>query len=142
MAKYYPTFSCWHQDEVVLFGPEKERDRKLQWFRESGLCPQCYKAKQVAEVERGSEGLPPLSETDKQIQWAEKIRVDVIGYVKNKISKASNTEAQKEGFTKIFLELCDSKTEAKWWIDNRDGHSTMKMLWPEVIRIAKERQLG
>lgn len=142
MAKYYPTFSCGHEHEVVLFGPQKDRDRKLQWYRDSGLCPQCFKDKQAVEVESGSEGLPILAGTDKQIQWAAKIRADVIDYVQNKIREAKNTDEQKEGVTKIFLELCQSKTEAKWWIDNRDAHSTMKMLWTDVIKIAKERQLA
>ena len=141
MAKYCPTFSCGHEAEVVLFGREKDRDRKLRWYRENGLCPECYRVKQTAEVALKSEGLPPLTGTDKQVHWAAKIRVDVISYVRNKVSSANNTEEQKDGVTQIFLELCQSRTEAKWWIDNRDEYNTMKLLWTEVIRIAKERQL-
>ncbi|GEO26855.1 hypothetical protein AAC03nite_26400 [Alicyclobacillus acidoterrestris] len=142
MAKYYPTFSCGHQNEVVLFGPEKERDRKLQWYRESGLCPHCYKAKQATEVAFASEGLPTLTGTDKQVQWAKKIRVDAINYVRNKVSRANNTQEQKDEVIKVFLELCHSKTDSKWWIDNRDEDGAMRILWPEVIRNVKERQLG
>lgn len=141
MAKYCPTFSCGHKAEIVLFGPEKQRDRKIRWYRENGLCPECYRGKQAAEVALKSEGLPPLTGTDKQVQWAAKIRVDVISYVRNKVSSANNTEKQKDGVMRIFLELCQSKTEAKWWIDNRAADYAMKILWPDVIRIAKERQL-
>lgn len=45
MAKYEAKFSCGHTAEVTLFGPYAERDRKLAWYAESGLCPECYKAK-------------------------------------------------------------------------------------------------
>ena len=44
MAKYNVKFSCGHVGEVKLFGPYAERDRKLAWYAESGLCPECYKA--------------------------------------------------------------------------------------------------
>jgi len=45
MAKYEAKFSCGHTAEVTLFGPHAERERKLAWYAESGLCPECYKAK-------------------------------------------------------------------------------------------------
>ncbi len=45
MAKYEATFSCGHTAKVTLFGPYAERERKLAWYAESGLCPECYKAK-------------------------------------------------------------------------------------------------
>ena len=44
MATYNVKFSCGHVGEVKLFGPYAERDRKLAWYAESGLCPDCYRA--------------------------------------------------------------------------------------------------
>jgi len=40
MAKYRVTYSCGHEREVQLFGPLKERDRKLTWLA-SQVCPDC-----------------------------------------------------------------------------------------------------
>lgn len=45
MAKYSITMSCGHDEMVELFGPMKERERKIEWFNESGLCKKCYKEK-------------------------------------------------------------------------------------------------
>ena len=40
--KYEVKFSCGHTATVELFGPTKERERKLAWYEESGECPECY----------------------------------------------------------------------------------------------------
>jgi hypothetical protein len=40
MAKYYPPYSCGHSREVVLYGPHRERERKLAWL-ETVPCPAC-----------------------------------------------------------------------------------------------------
>ena len=45
MAKYSITMSCGHDEMVELFGPMKERERKIKWFNESGLCKKCYEEK-------------------------------------------------------------------------------------------------
>lgn len=44
MAQYGVRFSCGHDGVVELFGPGKDRERKLAWYAESGLCPDCYRA--------------------------------------------------------------------------------------------------
>ena len=42
MAKYEVHFSCGHTDVVQLFGPEKDRRRKIEWYENFGKCPECY----------------------------------------------------------------------------------------------------
>lgn len=49
MAKYTITMSCGHEDTVELFGKTSERERKIEYFKESGLCKECYK-KKMAEL--------------------------------------------------------------------------------------------
>ncbi len=44
MATYTITFGCGHAEEKQLFGPEKERTRKIEYFEREGLCSECYKA--------------------------------------------------------------------------------------------------
>lgn len=41
--KYDVTYSCGHEGTVELFGPGKERDRKLAWIQGSALCPEYQK---------------------------------------------------------------------------------------------------
>jgi hypothetical protein len=43
MAKYDVIYSCGHSGEVQLFGPHKERDRKIEWYERQAKCPECYK---------------------------------------------------------------------------------------------------
>lgn len=60
MAKYTITYSCGHTGIVNLFGANKERESKIKFFEEQGLCPECYKAKKQAE-----EAAKPLTLTVK-----------------------------------------------------------------------------
>lgn len=53
--KYTIMMSCGHEDTVELFGKESERDRKIEYFKNFGICKECYKKKKEAEIE--SEGL-------------------------------------------------------------------------------------
>ena len=75
--KDYVTFSCGHTGEVQLFGANKDRERKIKWYEESALCPECYKKQQE---ERGKElaaeyNLPEITGvSDKQIAFAESLR--------------------------------------------------------------------
>lgn len=43
--KYTITMSCGHEDNVELFGSGSERERKLEYFKNCGLCKECYKKK-------------------------------------------------------------------------------------------------
>ena len=75
--KDYVTFSCGHTGEVQLFGTNKDRERKIKWYEESALCPECYK-KQQEEI--GKElavkyNLPEITGvSDKQIAFAKSLR--------------------------------------------------------------------
>ena len=52
MAKYTIEYTCGHEGhrEVQLFGPHKERERKLEWMSRECLCPECWRAKKQAEI--------------------------------------------------------------------------------------------
>ena len=38
MAKYNITYSCGHEGTVQLFGKSEERERKIKYYEEFGLC--------------------------------------------------------------------------------------------------------
>lgn len=48
--KYEVTYSCGHTGTEELFGPGKDRERKLWWFANRAICPECYKAKQINDA--------------------------------------------------------------------------------------------
>lgn len=86
MAWYYGTFSCGHEGRTNIIGTEKDREwKKERAFNE--LCPECYKKKLEEErkqasmeaAEKSSEmELPELTGTEKQIAWANTLRMQVI----------------------------------------------------------------
>ena len=49
MAKYLIEFSCGHSEEKQLFGPSKERQRKIDYFERSGSCSTCWRESKDAE---------------------------------------------------------------------------------------------
>lgn len=42
--KYNITYSCGHTGTVDLIGKGADRERKINYFEQRGLCPDCYKA--------------------------------------------------------------------------------------------------
>lgn len=48
--KYDVRFSCGHTETVELFGKNADRQRKIAWFEESGLCSKCYAEKNASEM--------------------------------------------------------------------------------------------
>ena len=51
MAKYSIKFSCGHTHVVAITGSVAEQERKAQWYKDCGICPDCYTAKKAAERE-------------------------------------------------------------------------------------------
>ena len=47
--KYTLTYSCGHTGTVQLYGKTEERERKIKYYEEYGLCPECYK-KQIGRA--------------------------------------------------------------------------------------------
>lgn len=52
--KYTVRFSCGHEGVVELFGKNCERERKLAYFQDCGMCPDCYKKSKQEEAEKES----------------------------------------------------------------------------------------
>lgn len=87
MAKYTITHKCGHDEEISLFGPMDERERKIEWL-ESKPCKACKHAEDNKKAERNAvlmgfgftsiaedgSALPALEGTPKQVTWAEDIR--------------------------------------------------------------------
>lgn len=65
MLKYTVEYSCGHIGVVTLYGKNTEREKKLKWYSESAICPDCYKAEMQAEQEKA--GLHVLVEATTDI---------------------------------------------------------------------------
>lgn len=103
-----PTYTSTATSETKRFWREKEGTAY-------GICSECYKKEQTEKREKAmsESGLPELTGSEKQIEWATKIRFEKYetskGYTKNMTPKGA------EIYDRLF-----GMTEAKFWIDNRD----------------------
>lgn len=144
MAKYDVTFSCGHTVTISLYGKESDRQRKIKWYEENGLCPDCYK-KQIEESRKAAAeeaadeakalGLAELQGSEKQISWANSIRTAQIEAISkdmevlqkdiDRISKTGKNIEQLDTAKKlmVFLDAIEqvigSETSAAKIIDNR-----------------------
>lgn len=147
MAKYIVKHECGHEREVILYGPTRDRERKLEWMA-TIPCPECQKAiAEQHEKERTEEmGLPELTGSEKQIKWATGIRLEKLDILNRKQDdfsdridgyniylgieglpeeKISRTKGRLEAAThnlSLITEIISRLsgiTEAHWWIEHR-----------------------
>lgn len=142
MSWYEGKYSCGHEGRVNIIGPTKDRQRKADWHF-SGLCPECYK-KQLEEeraaankeaAEKSAEmELPALEGTEKQVAWANTLRVAFLekaekmlgdahkavkkGLVLRRINEESIPAKMETLYNSLYFGL-KTKTDAKFWIDTR-----------------------
>ena len=137
--KYDVTFSCGHTATIELFGPGKERERKISWYETYGECPECYKARKQAEreaidaqaaQESKEQQWPELVGTPKQVAWA-----NAIG--KEKIDELMTLEPTEKGMHYIAW-IVQTFTTAKYWIDNRDESLRYEWKWGQDVFNAYE----
>ena len=134
--KYSVNHICGHTETHTLYGPGKERERKLSWM-ETTDCSECYQA--ALKIQRDAENakaaeinqanaLPTLTGSEKQIAWAETIRAEKIAQLDELIC-AANTQiangaakADDPNVINFFAwaETLRNTTASSWWIDNRN----------------------
>ncbi|GHE51153.1 hypothetical protein GCM10019059_07970 [Camelimonas fluminis] len=124
MAKYTAKFSCGHTETVELYGPEKDRSRKLAWMADK-VCDACYKAAKAVEA---AGELPALEGSEKQVAWATEIRATIIADLKAQraaigaiAQRMAGNAAAEAGIAAAYaaMDAAAAKTAAAWWIDNR-----------------------
>ena len=125
--KYDVTYACGHTGDVTLYGPTKERNRRIAWL-EQQICPKC-KDEQSAAFE-GENDLPTLEGSERQVSWARKIRAELFQELdKWREEEAIRFARDPEHFmNEEQAEKCYSdayqyfaqQESASYWIDNRD----------------------
>lgn len=142
MAKYDITFSCGHNGTVELFGKDKDRQWRLERYRDFGICDECLKKSRDEENARMLEEaremeLPELLGTEKQIPWAITIRQHFIELLRN---KQFYNDSVKEKTMDLFQNILETKIKANWWIDKR-GDTLEEIINSEYERIQKEAKI-
>lgn len=151
--KYSVNHICGHTEIHVLFGPGKERERKLNWM-ESTDCSECYRAalaaKRDAENAKAAEtnhanSLPTLTGSEKQIAWAETIRAEkmvdlaeletaVESQIKN--GKVAADDPRISDFADFAAQL-RAETRSSWWIETR--HTYAKRMYAARVEAATQK---
>lgn len=148
MAKYDVTHACGHSQEHQLFGSHRDRDRKLSWLATvpCGACARAEREQQkiaaAKAAAKSSEaiGLPALIGSEKEIAWANQIRLEKLADADASIANlrarmaqpidADRPELQERLAAIIEMEAgghldaarawIASQPMAKWWIDQRE----------------------
>jgi len=106
-----------------------------------GPCRLCQVQEQREQQQRKAEqaryqarerGLPPLEGSDKQVAWAETIRLNAFGAIdkvlkwRDQVNARAEEEDPDHWHTVVqgidrAIEYLEQQVEAKWWIDHRHG---------------------
>lgn len=151
MAKYTVTRSCGHEETVALIGKMKDRNWRLENVEPLKLCHECYqidlqRRREEANAEAAEaakdNNLPALTGTDKQVSWAETIRIELLTHMDTIIVdrrlSAEDPTIMRDAIEHIKL----SKITAHWWIDRRslvlDPSGIINLLNVELDNIKHE----
>lgn len=127
MAKHTITHTCGHEAVHNLLGKSSYRQWKKEQL-ESEICPECWKAAQAerSAAKTAQAGLVALSGTEKQVAWANTIRLEKLAEIDKtvaeiKASPRSATEIGQRNMAKLdtILDAIRTKESASWWIDHR-----------------------
>lgn len=162
MAWYYGEYSCGHEGRVNIIGPVKDREWKKE--REfSKLCPECYRKEQEERIKMENEEsarlsqeleLPELSGTEKQVAWANTIRMNMVSKIsdiENKLKESGkrirfyHAYKSESYITVSFESLSDmadmgfsSHTDAKFWIEHREHVNCILSVFYDEMKKQKE----
>ena len=129
------TYSCGHEGEIEVYGKADKRNYVVS-MKERDLCPDCYKKQQqeITTKETKESGFPELNGSEKQISWANQIRIkaskDLADEERNarqlkllKLIKRVPEETTNEEIEKKIKNYFETTTEAKEYIDNRGKYN-------------------
>lgn len=135
MASFTINHTCGHEAEVQLFGKVKDRESKADWMA-NNPCADCAKAQkaakneaagQIATTQASEAGLPVLEGSDKQVAWANTIRMERLAVLQDlqvKMARAIERE-RSDDYLDYLRGRIDDETKivfsasAKYIIENR-----------------------
>jgi len=136
----------------------KEANSWKEWAEDNiDICQKCdreiYEAEREKENKKAMEksiamGLPELTGSEKQVAWANSLRLDFVCQYEKELTKMNdiiqNADkekqpemiAQKKSFCDAMDYAVNTKTDARYWIDSRDKRSNF-LMW-ELLSEYKE----
>ena len=118
--------SCGHETNISLEGLKPfEREGKLEWAARS-RCPACDPKMRKRDAERRQNeladareresrmGLDPLRGSAKQVDWATRVRVDLLEAAFDEL------DLDEAAFNSQIAGPASQVDAARWWIDNRE----------------------
>lgn len=128
MAKYNAIHSCGHTERVDLIGPRNSREWRLERIAQKP-CDACWRAEREAEnAKRNAEAakenqameLPALVGSEKQIAWAETVRLGILRSIDETVSNPYYGRVRSHPRLQSALDSLYGETRAHWWIDQRE----------------------
>ena len=129
------TYRCGHEGEIEVYGKTDKRNYVVS-MKERDLCPECYKKEQQEKISKETKeiGFPELNGSEKQISWANQIRLnaskDLSDTEKNarqlkllKLVKRVPAETTIEEIEKEIKNYFETTIESKEYIDNRGKYN-------------------
>lgn len=150
------TFTCprCNDNDVAVTGQNrKQAESKARWAESQGwVCEECAKAEKAAEsvlaAERNAaEGLPPLTGTEKQVQWAETIRASKLEHLTrwlagepvNGILHTLTDADQADPLFQPAVDALRGQDSAAWWIEHK-GYAVDTLLVEIARTVQPQRQ--
>lgn len=121
--------SCGHTTTADIVGPNTrgQRDRKAAWLAERP-CLDCARAQRDEQHEQqardaaqtvAANGWPSLSGSEKQVAWADQIRVGAVADMRERLNSRLSADVV-ETVLAYWTRAALRETDASWWIDHRD----------------------
>ena len=133
MAWYTGIFSCGCEGSVDIVGKSKDRAYKIERAFDN-LCPECFEKQKQEKYEKAlesSEKYAKLEGTEKQIKWAETIRMEQIEYARKTGS----------GRSKFLIKHLATITSAKQFIDTRNKKSYLDSIYHEdIVKLVRKEK--
>ena len=144
------TFSCGHDGSVEVYGSSKQREHDAA-YRFSKVCPECAARERDARNARNAEkarqlGFPDLIGTEKQVGWANTIRMEAIDKLENQLAynaqcidkckESGEYTPEREASINSVMEktrrvyhFIGAQKSARWFIENKESMSSAKWMW-------------
>jgi hypothetical protein len=130
MAQYTVTHACGHQQSHNITGPDtayRSGVTRREWIaqqRAAQPCRDCRSGALLTEstgptARAEAAGLPELTGSEKQIAWAQTIRMAELDALPGRLARFDDDVAA--GFTGLLWSVARRQTSASWWIDHRNG---------------------
>lgn len=144
MSRESVVHACGHEVVITLLGPMRRREIERQQL-EARRCSGCRRSSHasLAAARAAEAGLPALVGTDKQVDWAIRIRD---GLRKRIIARAVELEAARAATPAVHEALVDAlssvlgETDGGWWIEHRSD-DVAAVLDARLIECARARGL-